>query len=163
MKKLDWVQNKIMDKTALLRYSHSQQVKGRKIVFTNGCFDILHHGHIELLAKAADEGQILIVGVNTDASVKRLKGEERPINNEKDRALQMAALLYVDAVCLFDEDTPLNLICSLKPDVLVKGGDYTIETIVGAKEVQEKGGHVTIIPFVEEYSTSGLIAKIRTL
>ena len=163
MKKLDWIKNKIMNRDALLRYSHSQKVKGNKIVFTNGCFDILHHGHIDLLSKAADEGQVLIVGINTDVSVKKLKGNERPVNTEADRAMQLAALLCVDAVCFFEEDTPLNLIKALAPDVLVKGGDYTIDTIVGAKEVHQNGGNVSIIPFVAGYSTSSLIAKIRNL
>ncbi|MFA6151619.1 MAG: D-glycero-beta-D-manno-heptose 1-phosphate adenylyltransferase [Chitinophagaceae bacterium] len=163
MNKLQWIQNKIMDKAALLRFCNSQKVNGRKIVFTNGCFDIIHHGHIDLLSKAADEGHILIVAINTDTSVRKLKGEERPVNNEQDRALQLAALLCVDAVCFFEEDTPLNLIRFLNPDVLVKGGDYTIDTIVGAKEVQESGGKVAIIPFVNGYSTSGLINKIKSL
>lgn len=152
-----------MDKAALLRYCRSQQVKGRRLVFTNGCFDILHHGHIDLLAKAADEGEVLIVGVNTDASVRRLKGAERPVNSEQDRVLQLASLLCVDAVCLFDEDTPLDLIQSVAPDVLVKGGDYTLDTIVGAAEVQAKGGKVAIIPFVSGYSTSALIDTIKKL
>lgn len=163
MNKLQWIQHKIMDHAALLRYCHSQQVKGRKIVFTNGCFDILHHGHVDLLAKAANEGDILIVGINTDSSVKRLKGEARPVNKEQDRALQLAAMLCVDAVCFFNEDTPLNLISDLKPDILVKGGDYTIDKIVGATQVQESGGRVAIIPFVTGYSTSSLIEQIRAL
>lgn len=163
MNKLNWIHNKIMDKAALLRYCRSQQVKGRRLVFTNGCFDILHHGHIDLLAKAADEGEVLIVGVNTDASVRRLKGAERPVNSEQDRVLQLASLLCVDAVCLFDEDTPLDLIQSVAPDVLVKGGDYTLDTIVGAAEVQAKGGKVAIIPFVSGYSTSALIDTIKKL
>lgn len=163
MSKLAWIQNKIMDHDSLLRYCNSQKVKGRKIVFTNGCFDILHHGHTDLLAKAADEGQVLVVGINTDTSVKKLKGDDRPINNEKDRALQLAAMLCVDAVCFFDEETPLELISTLMPDVLVKGGDYNMDTIVGAKEVQQNGGKVSIIPFVAGYSTSNLIAAIRNL
>lgn len=163
MNKLQWIQNKIMDQQSLLRFCHSQKVTGRKIVFTNGCFDILHHGHIDLLAKAADEGHILVVGLNSDASVRRLKGNERPINKENDRALQLAALLCVDAVCLFEEDTPLNLITNLEPDVLVKGGDYTKDKIVGANEVEAKGGRISIIPFVAGYSTSELISKIRSL
>lgn len=163
MSKLQWIQHKIMDTAQLLRHCQGQKVNGRKIVFTNGCFDILHHGHIDLLAKAADEGDLLIVGVNTDASVKRLKGQDRPVNGEMDRALLLASLLHVDSVCLFDEDTPLRLITALQPDVLVKGGDYTLDTIVGAKEVQQWGGRVSIIPFVDGYSTSSLISKIRTL
>lgn len=163
MSKLHWIQNKIMDKTSLLRFCHSQKVKGRKIVFTNGCFDILHHGHIDLLAKAADEGDILVVGLNSDTSVKRLKGSERPVNNESDRGLLLASLLCVDAVCFFEEDTPLSLIESLEPDVLVKGGDYTKETIVGATEVESAGGKVVIVPFVQGYSTSSLLNQIKLL
>lgn len=132
-------------------------------MFTNGCFDILHHGHLDYLAKAAEEGNILIIGLNSDASVKRLKGEERPVNHEQDRALQLASLMLVDAVCLFEEDTPLQLIQTILPDVLAKGGDYTIETIVGAKEVMDNGGKVAIIPFVEGYSTTALISQIKKL
>lgn len=136
---------------------------GKKIVFTNGCFDILHHGHIDYLAKAASLGNVLVAGLNTDASVKRLKGAARPINNEQDRALQMAALMYIDAVCLFDEDTPLELITALQPDVLAKGGDYTIDKIVGADIVQGNGGSVEVIPFVEGYSTTSLVERIKKL
>ena len=135
----------------------------KKIVFTNGCFDILHHGHLDLLARAAGFGNILILGLNTDSSVQRLKGPERPVTNENDRAFQVASLLCVDAVCLFDEDTPETLIKLLKPDILVKGGDYTIDKIVGADFVQHNGGSVEIIPFVEGYSTTGIIDRIRRL
>lgn len=163
MSKLQWIQNKIMDKTSLLRFCQSQKVKGRKIVFTNGCFDILHHGHIDLLAKAADEGEILIIGLNSDSSVKRLKGSERPVNNEGDRAFLLASLLCVDAVCFFNEDTPLSLIQAINPDVLVKGGDYNKESIIGAVEVESKGGKVVIVPFVEGYSTSKLVHQIKQL
>ncbi|MES2479242.1 MAG: D-glycero-beta-D-manno-heptose 1-phosphate adenylyltransferase [Bacteroidota bacterium] len=163
MSKLQWIQNKIMDKTSLLRFCQSQKVKGRKIVFTNGCFDILHHGHIDILAKAADEGNILVIGLNTDSSVKRLKGNERPVNNEGDRALLLASLLCVDAVCLFEEDTPLSIIKAINPDVLVKGGDYTKETIVGAAEVEANGGKVVIVPFVSGYSTTDTLRQIKQL
>jgi rfaE bifunctional protein nucleotidyltransferase chain/domain len=136
---------------------------GRKIVFTNGCFDILHHGHLDLLARAADQGNVLVLGLNTDNSVKRLKGPERPVTNEQDRAFQVASLLCVDAVCLFDEDTPAELIQALRPDVLVKGGDYTIDKIVGADFVQKNGGRVEIIPFVNGYSTTSIIERIKGL
>lgn len=163
MSKLQWIQNKIMDKASLSRFCHSQKVKGRRIVFTNGCFDILHHGHIDLLAKAADEGEILIVGLNTDNSVKKLKGAKRPINNETDRALLLASLLCVDAICLFEEETPLELIKLLQPDVLVKGGDYTKDNIVGAKEVETNGGKVVIVPFVNGYSTTETLEQIKQL
>lgn len=163
MSKLQWIKERIMSREKLYHFVQSQKVKGRKIVFTNGCFDILHQGHLDLLAKAADEGNILVVGLNTDASVKRLKGNERPINNEADRSFQLASLLCVDAVYLFEEDTPLELIQLIQPDVLVKGGDYNKENIVGASEVEANGGRVAIIPFVEGYSTSNLISKIRSL
>lgn len=163
MHKLQWIQNKIMDRLALQRLVHGWKTTGKKIVFTNGCFDILHHGHLEYLAEAADAGNYLVVGVNTDASVRKLKGPERPVNREEDRALQLASLLCVDAVCLFDEDTPLELIRALEPDVLAKGGDYTIDKIVGADFVQQKGGEVRIIPFVSGYSTTALIDKIKSL
>jgi D-beta-D-heptose 7-phosphate kinase/D-beta-D-heptose 1-phosphate adenosyltransferase len=163
MSKLEWIKERIMSREKLYHFVQSQKVKGRKIVFTNGCFDILHHGHLDLLAQAANEGHILIVGVNNDASVKRLKGNERPINNEADRSFQLASLLCVDAVCLFEEDTPLALIQLIQPQVLVKGGDYTKENIIGASEVEANGGRVAIIPFVEGYSTSNLIRTIRSL
>jgi rfaE bifunctional protein nucleotidyltransferase chain/domain len=152
-----------MDREALKAHCNMWRSMGKKIVFTNGCFDILHHGHLDLIAKAADLGNILIVGVNTDASVKRLKGDERPMNNEKDRAFQLASLLCVDAVCLFDEDTPKELIELAKPDVLVKGGDYTIAKIVGADFVLANGGSVEVVPFVNGYSTSSLIERIKKL
>lgn len=136
---------------------------GRKIVFTNGVFDILHHGHLDYLAKAASLGNVLVLGLNSDASVKRLKGDERPLNNQNDRAFQLACLLFVDVVCVFEEDTPKDLIEAVKPDVLAKGGDYTIETIVGADFVLANGGQVEVIPFVSGYSTTSLIARIRNL
>ena len=163
MHKLDWIQHRIYSREQLARECNIWRGAGKKIVFTNGCFDILHHGHLDLLARAAGEGNILILGLNTDASVRRLKGPERPVTNEQDRAFQTASLLCVDAVCLFDEDTPEELIKALKPDVLVKGGDYTIDKIVGADFVQQNGGHVAIIPFVEGYSTTSIISKIKNL
>lgn len=163
MHKLQWIQNKIQTPQDLTRHCNIWRSQGRKIVFTNGCFDILHHGHLDLLVKAADMGNILITGLNTDKSVKRLKGEERPINNEHDRAFQIASLLCVDAVCLFDEDTPIELIKLVKPDILVKGGDYNRDNIVGADFVVKNGGNVEIIPFVEGYSTSNIIANIKKL
>ncbi|MBX2904914.1 MAG: D-glycero-beta-D-manno-heptose 1-phosphate adenylyltransferase [Taibaiella sp.] len=163
MDKLQWITHKIFTRETLLREVNGWRVKGKKVVFTNGCFDILHHGHLDLLAKAANHGNVLVVGVNTDSSVQRLKGPTRPVTNEQDRLFQLASLLCTDAVCLFDEDTPEELIKLLKPDVLVKGGDYTIDKIVGADFVQQHGGRVEIIPFVEGYSTTGLINKIQKL
>ena len=136
---------------------------GKSIVFTNGVFDILHPGHIFSLSQAAKEADFLIVGLNSDNSVKRLKGQQRPVNNQDSRALLLASLLMVDAVVIFEEDTPLELINSLRPDVLVKGGDYTIEQIVGAKEVISNGGRVVINPVIEGYSTTSTIEKLKTL
>jgi rfaE bifunctional protein nucleotidyltransferase chain/domain len=132
----------------------------KKIVFTNGCFDIMHQGHNTYLLQAAEFGNKMIVAVNTDNSVKKLKGEKRPIIDQKSRAFNLACQTYVDAVILFDEDTPLDLILKLKPDVLVKGGDYTIETVVGAQEVKQYGGEVKVIPFLEGYSSTAVINKI---
>ncbi len=133
---------------------------GKKIVFTNGVFDILHKGHIHILSEAATYADILVVGLNSDASVKRIKGNNRPINEENSRALILAALLMVDAVILFEEDTPLELIKFIKPAVLVKGGDYTLDTIVGAKEVISNNGDVIIIPLEKGFSTTGIIKSI---
>ena len=163
MQKLDWIQQRIFSKEELVRKCNIWRAAGKRIIFTNGCFDILHHGHLDLLAKAADLGNILILGLNTDSSVQRLKGPDRPVTNEQDRAFQVASLLCVDAVCLFDEDTPELLIHLLKPDVLVKGGDYTIDKIVGADFVLQTGGSVEIIPFVEGYSTTSIINRIKHL
>lgn len=132
-----------------------------EVVFTNGCFDILHLGHIDYLEKAKQLGTRLVIGMNTDASVKRLKGADRPLNNEYARARMLAALAATDAVILFDEPTPLELITAIKPDVLVKGSDYTIDKIVGADIVLEHGGSVKTIDFVEGYSTTGIIEKIK--
>lgn len=133
----------------------------KKVAFTNGVFDILHKGHIASLSQAAAEADYLIVALNTDASVKRLKGEGRPVNNQEARAILMASLVMVDAVVLFDEDTPLELIKTIMPDVLVKGGDYTIEEIAGAKEVIANGGRVVVNPILDGYSTTGIIDKIK--
>ena len=135
---------------------------GKKIAFTNGVFDILHQGHIYSLSQAAQEADVLIVGVNADSSVKRLnKGPERPINDQDSRALLLAAMLVVDAVIIFEEDTPYELITMIMPDVLVKGGDYRIEQVVGHKEVLANGGQVIINPIVEGFSTTGLISRMR--
>jgi D-beta-D-heptose 7-phosphate kinase/D-beta-D-heptose 1-phosphate adenosyltransferase len=141
----------------------SEQRKGKKIVFTNGCFDILHRGHVTYLNQARDLGDLLIVGINSDESVKRLKGPERPVNMLEDRAYVLSALKSVDYVIPFEEDTPLNLINLIMPDILVKGGDYTIDRIIGAQEVLANGGKVEIIPFVPGKSTSAIIDTIKTL
>lgn len=135
--------------------------KDKRIVFTNGCFDILHRGHVTYLTEARKLGDLLVIGLNADASVKRLKGPERPINNEQDRLYVLSQLKAVDFVEIFTEDTPLNLILKVKPKVLVKGGDWKIEQIVGGKEVISLGGEVFSLNFVDGYSTTSLIHKIQ--
>ena len=153
------VDHKIISGRAIetFRSDHAKQ----KVVFTNGCFDILHVGHIRYLHEAAKLGDILIIGLNSDESVKRLKGPERPINNEAERAEMLGALGFVDYVAVFTEDTPLNLINMIQPDVLVKGGDYAPDDVVGKKEVEERGGKLVLIPFVEGKSTTNIIEKIK--
>lgn len=133
----------------------------QKIVFTNGCFDVLHFGHVYYLQQARQLGDLLAVGLNSDASVKRLKGDSRPINGERERAYVLAALAFVDYVVVFEEDTPEMIIKKVKPDVLVKGGDYEISNIVGADFVQQNGGIVTTIPFVEGFSSTQIIEKLN--
>lgn len=133
----------------------------RKIVFTNGCFDLLHLGHIEYLAKSAAEGNLLMIGLNTDDSVKRIKGDARPIKDEQSRALSLAAMSFVDAVVFFEEDTPLRLIELVQPDVLIKGADYAEKDIVGADVVLGKGGRVVTMDYLPGYSTSALIQQIK--
>lgn len=134
---------------------------GKSISFTNGVFDILHTGHIFSLSQAAKEGDYLVVGLNADTSVKRLKGNNRPINNQDARALLLASLVVVDAIVLFEEDTPLELIKAIMPDTIVKGGDYTIDQVAGAREVVANGGRVIINPILEGYSTTGIIEQIK--
>ncbi len=131
------------------------------VVFTNGVFDLLHPGHIDVLDGARREGAVLVVGVNSDASVRRLKGPTRPVRNETERALVLAALEAVDAVCVFDEDTPLELVQAVQPDVIVKGGDYSPETIVGADVVRSRGGRVVVVPLLAGQSTTSIIEKLR--
>lgn len=137
-------------------------LQGKRIVFTNGCFDLLHPGHINYLQKARALGDALIIGLNDDHSIHRLKGPSRPINALSDRAIMLAALKTVDMVISFPEDTPLKLIQSLQPDILVKGGDYEPDSIVGAEEVRRNGGEVIVMPFVDGHSTSSLIERIKT-
>jgi D-beta-D-heptose 7-phosphate kinase/D-beta-D-heptose 1-phosphate adenosyltransferase len=136
--------------------------EGKSIVFTNGCFDILHVGHTTYLQKAKDLGDVLILGLNSDASVRRLKGESRPINNENDRATVLLALRSIDHVVIFPEDTPFNLISLIQPDILAKGGDYSRDTIVGADIVEARGGKVVVIPLVDGKSTTATINKMQT-
>lgn len=157
------IPQKIFELRGLQHQLRRWRLLGKSIAFTNGCFDILHQGHIASLSDAAREADVLIVGVNSDASTRRLKGEHRPINSEDARATLLASLLMVDAVILFDEDTPLELIRALEPDVLVKGGDYRVDQIVGAKEVMAAGGRVVINPILTGFSTTGIIAKIHRL
>lgn len=135
--------------------------ENKKIVFTNGCYDIIHRGHIDLLAKASESGDVLIVGLNSDKSVSRLKGSSRPLQDENSRALILSSFSFVDLVILFEEDTPLRLIEIVKPDVLVKGGDYKAEEIVGYDQVRKNGGEVRIIPYLEGYSTTLIIKKFQ--
>ncbi|MFL9483330.1 D-glycero-beta-D-manno-heptose 1-phosphate adenylyltransferase [Chitinophagaceae bacterium LWZ2-11] len=163
MKQIDAIEKKIYTLPQLLHVIAGWKLLGKKIAFSNGCFDILHEGHIFSLSQAAKEADFLIVGVNSDASTKRLKGEERPVNNQHSRSLLLASLAIVDAVVVFEEDTPHTLITSILPDVLVKGGDYTIEQIVGSKEVIANGGRVVINNIVQGFSTTGIIEKIRKL
>lgn len=159
------IEKKLLDKISDLQKLKATVIawksEGKKIVFTNGVFDLLHIGHITYLAKAAELGEKLIIGLNSDSSVRRIKGEGRPINDENSRAALLAALFFVDAIVLFGEDTPLNLITELLPDVLVKGADYAVEDIVGGKEVIANGGDVKTIDFVEGYSSTSIIQKIR--
>jgi rfaE bifunctional protein nucleotidyltransferase chain/domain len=131
-----------------------------KVVFTNGVFDLLHRGHVDLLTAARSHGDALIVGINTDASVKRLKGPTRPIRNAKDRAYVLSGLEAVDLIVPFDEDTPLELVKALRPDVIVKGGDYTADSIVGAREVESWGGKVVVVPLTEGHSTTSIIERL---
>jgi len=163
MKQLQVIQHKIFSAKDIVFQVNRWKLLSKTISFTNGCFDILHPGHIASLSDAAREADFLIVGLNSDSSAHRLKGAGRPVMDEQSRALMLASLLMVDAVVIFDEDTPLGLIEMVKPDVLVKGGDYTIEQIVGAKEVIASGGRVVINPIVAGFSTTGIMGKINTL
>lgn len=145
----------------LLKLRAQWKLSNKKVVFTNGCFDLLHQGHLDLLAEAKSLGDLLIVGLNSDASVNRLKGASRPIENEKTRSMHLKGTQYVDYVILFHEDTPLKLIQALKPDILVKGGDYLVENIVGASDVTDEGGQVKIIPLTPGFSTTDQVEKMK--
>ncbi len=158
---MEETKNKIKSKENLKELIESWQTQGKKIVFSNGCFDILHLGHIDYLEKASACGDKLVIGLNSDDSVKVLKGESRPINNEEARARMLAALSFVDGVTVFGEETPQKLIEYLLPDVLVKGSDYNVENIVGAKSVIANGGKVQTIDLVNGYSTTNIIEKIK--
>jgi rfaE bifunctional protein nucleotidyltransferase chain/domain len=151
--------DKVLTEAALL--TQLRRPRAQRLVFTNGVFDILHRGHVEYLYAARELGDALVVAINTDASVRELKGPDRPINNEVDRAIVLAGLGCVDFVTFFPDATPLRLLTALLPDVLVKGGDYTPDTIVGRAEVENAGGRVVVIPFLEGRSTTGTVNKIR--
>jgi D-glycero-beta-D-manno-heptose 1-phosphate adenylyltransferase len=160
MSKFEGLVKKIMTWDEVRLLSNIWRFQDKKIVFTNGCFDILHKGHIDYLAKAADLGMILIIGLNTDKSIQILKGKNRPVQDEQSRAHILASLSFVDAVVLFDEETPFELIQHLRPDILVKGSDYAVEDIVGYDVLKGYGGEIKTLDFVEGYSTSAIIAKI---
>jgi D-beta-D-heptose 7-phosphate kinase/D-beta-D-heptose 1-phosphate adenosyltransferase len=154
------IEKRIPLEEALKRFSPSFR-NSRRIVFTNGCFDVLHRGHIYYLSRARELGDVLVVGLNSDASVTRLKGPGRPVNNLEARAEVLGALAFVDYIIVFAEETPLHLITLLAPDVLVKGGDYSREEIVGSREVTAQGGQVVTIPLLEGYSSSSIIDRTK--
>jgi D-glycero-beta-D-manno-heptose 1-phosphate adenylyltransferase len=156
------IEKKIQNWDTLANSVKGWQSKGEKVVFTNGCFDLLHYGHIHYLAEARDLGDRLIVAMNSAASIKRLKGEHRPINDEMTRLFLMASLEFVDTVVIFEEDTPLNLIQLVMPDILVKGGDWQPHQIIGSDMVLANGGKVRSLPFIDGYSTTNLEKKIRS-
>ncbi len=161
MEYLPYIHQKIVkDRETIQSTLNQWKFKGEKIVFTNGCFDIFHRGHTEYLAQAASLGTKLIVGLNTDSSVKRLKGENRPINNQDARAIVLASLIFTDRIIFFDEDTPLELIRFIQPDILVKGSDYKPENIVGYDIVKAKGGQIVTIDLTQGYSTTSILNKL---
>ena len=151
---------KISSADALAKKIASLRAKGKKVVFTNGCFDIIHVGHVDYLSKARQMGDVLVIGLNSDSSVRRLKGNGRPINKECDRAKVLSALYFVDYVTIFNEDAPELLVRKLKPDIMVKGGDWKDKKVAGADFVRSRGGKLVIIPLVEGYSTTSVVKKI---
>jgi D-beta-D-heptose 7-phosphate kinase/D-beta-D-heptose 1-phosphate adenosyltransferase len=153
--------DKILDWSRAAAWRESLMARGTRVVFTNGVFDLLHPGHVDVLLAARREGDVLVVGLNSDASVQRLKGPNRPVRSQDERAYVLASLAMVDAVVVFDQDTPLDLIKRLEPDVLVKGGDYTESTIVGAAEVRDRGGRVVVVPLTPGQSTTSIVEKVR--
>ena len=154
------MKNKLKSRAAIKAIAGRLKSQGNRIVFTNGCFDILHAGHVEYLSKAKEMGDVLIIGLNSDGSVKRLKGEARPINSQKDRARVLSALAFVDYVTIFNEDTPECLIEAIGPDILVKGGDWKEADIAGSLFVKSRGGKVRTVPFVKGYSTTAIVKKV---
>jgi D-glycero-beta-D-manno-heptose 1-phosphate adenylyltransferase len=161
MDKFEHLKSKILTKEELRPLLNVLKFKGKKIVFSNGCFDILHRGHVEYLSKAASLGDCMVIGLNTDASVKRLKGENRPVQDQISRSQVMASLHFVNYVVFFDEDTPFELISYLKPDILVKGSDYKEDDIVGADVVKANGGKVVTVDLVDGYSTTSIIERSK--
>lgn len=157
------IQEKILNKQTLIQALENWKYQKSKIVFTNGCFDLIHRGHIDYLSKAADLGDVLIIGVNTDESVAKLKGKNRPIIDEYSREMALASMSFVTAVVLFNEDTPYELISMIQPDVLVKGADYKVEEIVGSDIVLSKGGKVVTLEYLPGFSTTAIEKKIKGL
>lgn len=163
MNKAGTIQDKVLTLEALLPGLEKARKEGRTIGFTNGCFDIIHRGHIEYLVKASGLADLLVVGLNSDTSVRKIKGAGRPVQDEESRALILASMGFVDFVVLFPEETPYNLISAIRPDVLVKGGDYRKEEIIGGDLVEGSGGRVVTIPFITGHSSSSLIGKLDDL
>lgn len=159
MKQIEQIQNKIVSREQLVERLKSRG--DQRVVFTNGCFDLVHRGHVDYLSRARDLGDLLILGLNSDSSVRRLKGPARPIVDEKSRALLLAAFQFIDYVVLFEEDTPYELIKAAQPDILVKGGDYKPEDIVGYDIVKQRGGEVVTIDFVPGFSTTNIVEKLQ--
>ncbi len=152
---------KILSRTEAAAFAQALREAGKTLVFTNGCFDVLHAGHAYLLNEARKQGDALMVGLNSDQSVRRLKGESRPVNREEDRALLLASLQSVSAVVIFEEDTPEELISLVRPDILVKGGDYSKDQVIGGRQVEERGGRVLIVPLKPGYSSSKTIENLK--
>ncbi|MBE2189371.1 MAG: D-glycero-beta-D-manno-heptose 1-phosphate adenylyltransferase [Desulfobulbaceae bacterium] len=153
----------LCESAELAKILQEKSEQGKKIVFTNGCFDILHAGHVKYLEQSKQMGDVLVIGLNSDDSVRRLKGDSRPVNNQIDRAIVLSALRAVDYVCYFEEDTPLELIMKLKPNIITKGGDYTIKDVVGGEFVINNGGEVVIIELVPGKSTTSTIQRLNSL
>ena len=155
------IKSKIYTLSELIEQSKIWRSKGDKIVFTNGCFDLVHRGHVEVLANTADLGDRLIIGLNSDTSIHKLKGEKRPVIDENSRAILLASLQFIDAIVLFSEATPYQLIEAILPDILAKGGDYKVEEITGHELVLRNGGEVILVPFIDGFSTTNIINKIK--
>ena len=160
MNHVEHIRSKFLSLPQLLERLNAVR-EGKKVVFTNGCFDVIHRGHVSYLAQARDLGDLLVLGLNSDSSVRRLKGPTRPVNDEESRALVLASLECVDYVVLFDEDTPYHLIDAIQPDILVKGGDYQIDQIVGYDIVKAHGGEVLTLPFVDGFSSTSIINRLK--